>query len=194
MLIQNRSCILTFNSNKMLGSIEDPQVKIRIPKSQVQFLKDKLGALSEEVPEKLKKLVFNGTDEVTLTVDDVKWLKVHGNLETPLHELLTKWDLQLPEPSIIPRNPELEARIQRLKLEQLERDYQAMTKNVDNFRSKIPDDSIGSQSKQISVIKYHSYKIIFPNTVNSTFGKKISCQINIKSIYLVYIKYKIDTC
>lgn len=47
------------------------------------------------------------------------------------------------------RNPELEARVQRLKKEQEDREYRAMTKNVDTVRMRHPDDSIGYQSEGI---------------------------------------------
>uniref|UniRef100_A0A1B6CK42 Uncharacterized protein n=1 Tax=Clastoptera arizonana TaxID=38151 RepID=A0A1B6CK42_9HEMI len=132
----------------MLGPIEDPQIKIRVPKSESDILKDALKG-KEDVPEKFKKLILDQNEDIVLTVEDIKWLKSNLKLKTPLHELLSTWVLDLPQPSVIPRNPELEARIQRLKLEQLERDYQSMTKNVDNFRSLLPDDSIGSQSLYI---------------------------------------------
>ena len=58
----------------------------------------------------------------------------------------------LPEPKFPPRNPELEARIQKLKAEQAERDYKRMTENVDGRQglardSAAVDQPISKQSK-----------------------------------------------
>lgn len=132
----------------MLGSIEDPQVKICIPKKDVKKLKSKMEALDyENFPENLEREIMKNHDDARLTVSDVKWLKHNIELELPLHELLTKWDIEVPEPPVIPRNPELEARIQRLKVEQEERDYRSMTRNVDAVRMKHPEETIGYQCK-----------------------------------------------
>ena len=56
----------------------------------------------------------------------------------------------LPEPKFPPRNPELEARIQKLKAEQAEREYKRMTENVDGNHglardSAAVDQPIGKQ-------------------------------------------------
>lgn len=42
--------------------------------------------------------------------------------------------------------------MKKLRREQEEREYKAMTKNVDNVRVRHPDDSIGYQSKSFEVI------------------------------------------
>lgn len=92
--------------------------------------------------------------KLTLNLNDMKWLNNHlierrrnGAETVYLHELLEGSKLILPKNEIIERNPELEARCQRLKREQDERSYQTMTRNVDCSRTKAPDDSIGYQSK-----------------------------------------------
>lgn len=135
----------------MLGSIEDPQVKICIPKEDVRKLKPKIKALNHKnLPQNLEREILKNHDDARLTVSDLKWLKHNVDLDVPLHELLTKWDVEVPEPPVIPRNPELEARIQRLKVEQEERDYRSMTKNVDSIRVKHPEDTIGYQLKMMN--------------------------------------------
>lgn len=90
----------------------------------------------------------------TLGLNDLKWLgailakrRDSGDSSEYLHELLDGAKLILPRNEIIARNPELEARCQRLRREQDDRLYHAMTKNVDNNRRHAPDDTIGYQSK-----------------------------------------------
>lgn len=141
----------------MIGSIEEPEVKICVPQSEVRSLKKKISALSEDknLPNDLKRKLKESEKEripLKLTVPEIRWMKDNVELECPLHEWLQKCQIELPEPPVIPRNPELEARVKRLKLEQQEREYQNMTKNVDASRAKIPDESIASQCK--SLLKY----------------------------------------
>lgn len=94
-----------------------------------------------------------------LCVEDFTWLyaqvsKLRENGDQSsgayLHKLLEGCEIVLPQPPVIERNPELEARIQRLKKEQEDRQYKAMTKNVDNVRMHHPDDSIGYQMKMLN--------------------------------------------
>ncbi|CAM1325626.1 Uncharacterised protein g9010 [Pycnogonum litorale] len=65
------------------------------------------------------------------------------------HEFLEKFRFNLPKPHIPPRNPELEARIQKLKNKQASREYKEMTKNVDATVSTSEIAHIRSESKAI---------------------------------------------
>ncbi|KAM9525767.1 transmembrane protein 199 isoform 2-T2 [Guaruba guarouba] len=47
-----------------------------------------------------------------------------------LHELLEGSELHLPEPPVPPRNPELEARLERIKARLANREYRRMTRDV----------------------------------------------------------------
>lgn len=64
-----------------------------------------------------------------------------------LHEVLEGCDLVLPQNEVIKRNPVLEARIKKLQKEQEEREYKAMTKNVDMTKKFAVEDSLAYQSK-----------------------------------------------
>lgn len=64
-----------------------------------------------------------------------------------LHELLDGCDLVLPQNEVIKRNPILEARIKKLQKEQEEREYKAMTKNVDMTKKFAVEDTLAYQSK-----------------------------------------------
>lgn len=106
--------------------------------------------------------------KLTLNLADLKWLHSHLNGVRPkvaataddgateasavdtvpyLHELVEGSQLILPANEIVERNPELEARCQRLKLEQDEYKYRQMTKNVDCARTYEPEETISYQGK-----------------------------------------------
>lgn len=117
------------------------------------------GALENLSKAEAKRLRAKARDQelvrITLNLNDLKWLNLFlakqrdsGNAAEYFHELLEGSQLILPINEVIARNPELEARCKRLRREQEDRAYQAMTKNVDNNRRHAPDDTIGYQSKQ----------------------------------------------
>jgi len=100
-------------------------------------------------------------DEELLTAQDVRWiyerrglLKKRDKGEGPqhFHELIKDCQMVLPEPKFPPRNPELEARIQRLKAEQAEREYKRMTSNVDGRQglSKEMEQPFGKQMTELN--------------------------------------------
>jgi len=93
------------------------------------------------------------------TVQDIRWvydrrhlLKDHQGPKH-FHELIRDCQMVLPSPQFPPRNPELEARIQKLKLQQAEREYKRMTENVDG-RQGLARDSvdqpIGKQMRELN--------------------------------------------
>lgn len=134
----------------MLRSINElSEVSITVPSKELDLLCEKIKSSGLEDTEKFVSKLKEAKGEFKLSVDDVRWIKDNLNLGVPLHEWLAKCEINLPEPPVVPRNPELEARVQRLKLEQQERDYQNMTKNVDASRVKYPDETIGAQGKKI---------------------------------------------
>lgn len=94
-----------------------------------------------------------------LTLQDLIWLNevlserrrhsssaADGQPAVYLHQLLVGSQLALPRNEIHERDPALEARCVRLRLEQDARVYNAMTKNVDTSRRQLPDDTIAYQS------------------------------------------------
>lgn len=95
---------------------------------------------------------------LTINLNDVKWLnnklvekrQADADFGLYLNDLLNGSRLVLPKNEILERNPELEARCVRLRLEQEARMYNAMTKNVDSSRNKLPEDTISYQSEYIT--------------------------------------------
>lgn len=126
------------------GTDDDDIVTIdHTPKSKNQVKRNK----EQQKQKKRAKL--------TITLNDLKWLhicltekrNVDSNCKIYLHELLEDSKLILPQNEIIERNPELEARCVKLRLEQDARRYRAMTKNVDTTKKHVPEDTIAYQSK-----------------------------------------------
>ncbi|UJR37568.1 hypothetical protein I4U23_030269 [Adineta vaga] len=71
--------------------------------------------------------------------------------EKYLHEILTDCDLFVPTYVEPERNPELDARIERLKAEQANREYDAMTKNVscNQLYTKVSTESFMPDMKSV---------------------------------------------
>lgn len=120
-------------------------------------LLEKLTANVTEVPFEEKtseedEPLKNPVEGYFLYLDDLHWLrdtlsklrdKNHTNLF--LYQLVDTCELILPENEYKPRNPELEARCQRLREEQQNREYQKMTKNVDATLKHHPEDTVAYQ-------------------------------------------------
>ncbi len=74
------------------------------------------------------------------------------------HELLSECEMILPTPKVPPRDPVLEARCQKLRAEQQEREYKRMTSNVDGriqgLHRHSDTDSFSQQSKKIDTKCY----------------------------------------
>lgn len=93
-----------------------------------------------------------------LISSDMDWLYTHlqerrsnGEKNVPyLHALLEGSHIELPENTVIKRNPILEERCVKLRAQQEAREYRKMTKSVDNVRMRFPEDSISYQLKQVN--------------------------------------------
>ncbi|XP_073817552.1 uncharacterized protein [Musca autumnalis] len=88
---------------------------------------------------------------------DLRWLsqalgtlRSKGIVDVYLNDLLETCSLELPKNAIIERNPELEARCQKLRLEQQNLEYRKMTKDVDATLKHYPEDTIAYQMKAIN--------------------------------------------
>uniref|UniRef100_A0A0C9RVP1 TMEM199_1 protein n=1 Tax=Fopius arisanus TaxID=64838 RepID=A0A0C9RVP1_9HYME len=135
--------------------IEDPSVKIRPPSKLIQFIRKNVNV--KEAPESLRAVKKSHKPEALLKIKDIKWLneflieyRKKTDTKVYIHELLEGADVILPEPKVTPRNPVLEARIQKLTAQQSAREYEAMTKGVDPIRKYYPEDTISYQMKEIN--------------------------------------------
>lgn len=89
-----------------------------------------------------------------INLKDVKWLdqvlrekREKDETELYIHEFLETCELILPENEVLERNPELEARCEKLRQKQQEYLYHKMTRNVDNSFKDAAEDTISFQSK-----------------------------------------------
>lgn len=135
--------------------IEDPFIKIKATLPLIKFVRKNVNI--KEAPERIRSLKKSSkSDNYLLKVDDIKWLNNYlieyrkkSDSKVYLHELLDGINIDLPQPKVTPRNPVLEARIKKLTAQQNNRDYEAMTKEVDPVKKRYPEDTIAFQSKII---------------------------------------------
>ena len=131
--------------NTMAATI-DPSVKVRPSKSMLAFLevlKDR-----DDIPKALK----SPNSKSELDVADVRWIydnRSEKGQGKRFHELMSECEVVLPSPVLPPRNPELEARVQRLRAEQEDREYRAMVAGIDKATT-IGGGGAGSVEEPIS--------------------------------------------
>ncbi|CAN8000953.1 unnamed protein product [Ixodes hexagonus] len=121
------------------GLLEFDGVHVSPSSDLITFLKDV--CQSDEYAESLKNQVRRALDSQPVRVP-FKMLKsvrdaareVSRARPVYLHKLLEASELCLPNPVTPPRNPELELRIQKLRAQQMNREYDRMTSNVDRCR------------------------------------------------------------
>lgn len=123
-----------------------------IPSSKMaKFIESEVKEIgnNEEIPERIKTfLASENKSKATIMLEDIQWVKKrlsrHGRF---LCQMLKGTETILPTPPVEPRNPVLEARCERLRREQEDREYRSMTKMVDAIRVRHPEDTISFQSK-----------------------------------------------
>lgn len=122
----------------------------------IDSLNSSTQGLSKTQAKKLKaKQKERIKSKLYINLNDIKWLhlvlvekrRTNETFTMYLHELLEDAKLKLPKNEVIERDPVLEARCVRLRMEQDARVYNAMTKNVDSRRQNLPEDTIAYQSK-----------------------------------------------
>ena len=91
----------------------------------------------EDTPKSIKEKLVTEDDadlEIRLTTQEVEWCHTkirECSMPERIHELLSESQIILPKYEPPVRNPDLEARIQRLRFEQENREYRHMTRSVD---------------------------------------------------------------
>uniref|UniRef100_U5ERK7 Putative endoplasmic reticulum-based factor for assembly of v-atpase n=1 Tax=Corethrella appendiculata TaxID=1370023 RepID=U5ERK7_9DIPT len=170
------------NKLKNNVKIEEFSEEITVPQltdSERKLLKEmKAKECGKSDEPKKKKQKSKLCKEFCLTLNDLKWLneilvKMRENddeFKTYLHELIKDSQIVLPENEMQERNPELEARCQRLRKEQETREYEAMTKNVDSVRKHMPEETISYQMKQINRHIIAILQFLFSVVAGFAFG------------------------
>lgn len=97
----------------------------------------------EELDLEIKKIL----DESYSNRDLSNFLTEKNKNSLYLFDLMKGCGLILPKNEVIERNPILAERVEKLKRENEEREYKAMTQNIDTNKKHFPEDSVSFQSK-----------------------------------------------
>uniref|UniRef100_A0A1A9W2U4 Endoplasmic reticulum-based factor for assembly of V-ATPase n=1 Tax=Glossina brevipalpis TaxID=37001 RepID=A0A1A9W2U4_9MUSC len=97
-------------------------------------------------------------------------LRKEAGITLHLNDILEISSLELPQNEIIERNPVLEARCQRLRKEQENREYAKMTKNVDSTYKHYPEDTIAYQIKALNSQIIAVLQFVFSVAAGFVFG------------------------
>ncbi len=138
----------------------DPTIRVR-PSESLLSAVNSLWLLEDEEHggEEMPRALKEATPRSELTVEDVRWIYDRSREHTDLlpedfrfHEALSECELVLPQPEYAPRNPQLEARCQRLRAEAENREYERMTEHIDrkHLSSQRADEPIGRQVKELN--------------------------------------------
>lgn len=131
------------DSTSQQGSLQvqfsDREIELLKKVNDLEFHKGKTNDKKENVAKNSKT--------TSLTLKEVKDLKSALDDSNYLCDIVNGAELKLPENEIVERNPVLEKRIQRLKMQQEQRVYDSMTKNVDSSRKYQPEETISFQCK-----------------------------------------------
>ncbi|XP_060537227.1 transmembrane protein 199 [Cylas formicarius] len=166
------------NKLKYEGSTKLSKLEYLTTDADRKFIKSLVvsfeGSNSTIIPPVSKKL--NSSDKL-LSLHDLHWLYSYiknenkcGGQKVYLHELLEGSDVILPKNQEIPRSEELDKRCKRLKAEQDTKEYQKMTKNVDNSRKRLPEDTIGYQIRQLNKQLIAIFQFILSVVAGFAFG------------------------
>ncbi|XP_017023603.1 uncharacterized protein [Drosophila kikkawai] len=176
-------------STKIIKDRDVPSQRPKIDQDQLKKLIADIPDLPEKTADAMKPVSSQETEEDTeqdeprteikdvLYLSDLHWLtdvlhdlRREEHSEVFLHELIETCEMVLPENEIKQRDPELEARCQRLREEQQNREYHKMTKNVDAGLKNFPEDTISYQIKSINKQIIAVAQFIFSVAAGFTFG------------------------
>lgn len=114
---------------------------------------------NKDIPNSMKQKLATEENEkeLRLTTEEIEWC--HNKIRESsrperIHELLTESQIILPKYEPPPRSPELEARIQRLRFEQENREYRNMTKSVDPTAQQ-ENLGLGEIGRDIRTVNQH---------------------------------------
>lgn len=104
-----------------------------------------------------------------LDLEAFKWFSEHLKKidGPPLHTLIIEDSIVLPSSPVVESSPEYKEKIRKLEQRLKNKEYDAMTKNVDFRRVRLPEDTISYQSKLIlclytnynfNLCLYHQYR------------------------------------
>uniref|UniRef100_A0A1A9ZQ40 Endoplasmic reticulum-based factor for assembly of V-ATPase n=1 Tax=Glossina pallidipes TaxID=7398 RepID=A0A1A9ZQ40_GLOPL len=165
---------------------EPPRIDLKLLKSILSmdngFLKEAQNDASKALTLDESKKEIKSEDkapntELYLHLNELHYLRyllehLRKEAGTSLHlnDLLETSSLELPQNEVIERNPILEARCQRLRKEQENREYAKMTKNVDSTYKHYPEDTIAYQIKALNSQIIAVLQFVFSVAAGFVFG------------------------
>lgn len=141
---------------------------VKPSQQMLEFIKSEVERSSDlNIPKQITDVAAGKVEKIS--ADDLEWVYERTRKqELSISEM--GLELELPVPDVTPRNPVLEKRCQRLRLEQDNRDYRAMTKMVDSVRYKEPEESLAYQMKQINRHLIGVVQFVFSVVAGFAFG------------------------
>lgn len=136
----------------------DYKIKIKIDQRVLDLFK-KMMQLKVDIPIHVSECF----SMKVLDLEAFKWFSKHLKLVDgpPLHTLITEDSIILPSPPVVESSIEYKEKIKKLEQRLKNKEYDAMTKNVDFRRVRLPEDTISYQSKLILCLytNYNFYEL-----------------------------------
>lgn len=154
---------------KLLADINEQPRKTRLEDDEMKTAK--------QLDSTQAKSDAKHTTGTGLTLTDLQWLNLflaglrkNDKTKIYLHQLLEGCQIKLPENEIIERNPELEARCEKLRQQQQNQEYMKMTKNVDAALKNYPEDTIAYQMKTLNKQIIAVFQFVLSVVAGFAFG------------------------
>lgn len=143
--------------------VMDPSIYLK-PSQQLRTLIESI-----ENPPKNIRAKLNDPDS-KLTPSEVKWIKENlpQGEKRYLYSALVCSELNLPSPIFPERNPELEKRCQKLRLQQSEREYRNMTRNI--RESDTLEKPLSMQFKELNGVVITLVQLVVSVVASFMFG------------------------
>jgi len=141
----------------------DPNLYVKPSPALVEIVED-IAKPTQEIRNALKE----GKE---LTVKDIAWIRnnVTKAQKLKLYEALSGCQVLLPSPVFPERNPVLEARCKKLRFEQEEREYKAMTQNIREQHDE-SDKPLSIQFKELNNILVMLVQFVVSVAASFVFG------------------------
>lgn len=184
------SNIITTKSKKKIEKSDVEDIKVRkgysdypsvLTSSDLDYLNSLQANLDDDVDfeKEPAECTERKPGDKLLNFEDLTWL--HKYIEEQnkerdekdrvyFHKLFQGTEIILPKNEEIERSEELEARCVKLRNQQSNREYKMMTKNVDNTRKHLPEDTISYQMKEINAQLIAVFQFVVSVLTGFLFG------------------------
>lgn len=149
-------CLQIRPSDRFLTVLKDLHSLPGAPKNIARYFTDDLPGKAEKIrptEDAPAEAASDRPTELLLLPSEVKWchemIKQRG-IPHRIHQLLNESEIMLPAYEPPPRDPQLEARIQKLRNEQANREYRDMTRSITRERGAFAEVStVGREMREM---------------------------------------------